>query len=359
LGKLRGTLTVWTGLALVALLALSGLHGCDWFGDPIEANFPPETEIDCPYAYEPIDEGGDVVMEWSGNDYDGYVTGFVWSFDDSVAGETQETSVLVKNVSAGTHVFEVSAVDNDDDVDPTPATCSFHVADAGALVERVVLAELITTKWCSACPKAEEALGSMIDEYGADGFCVVGYHDARYAADSLATPETVERIEWYTSDPNFPGESGAFPTVVFDGGRVVEGAGTVGQAEDDYRFEIDLRRDKGSPLTVAVDGDIGEEEGIVTIKVNVRDGLPGTSNVLRAVVIEDEVFSWGEHFNFVTRDILEEEALSVTAVGDSAVIERTFAVEPRWDPDHMDVVVFVQDDATKEVLQSSRLGNQQ
>ena len=39
------------------------------------------------------------------------------------------------------------------------------------------------------------------------------------------------------------------------------------------------------------------------------------------------------------------------------VVNKTFAVDPGWDPDKLDVVAFVQDDSNKEILQSAALKN--
>jgi hypothetical protein len=141
--------------------------------------------------------------------------------------------------------------------------------------------------------------------------------------------------------------------VFFDGLRYVQTAPTVPWATTAYRAEIDLRRASGSPLSVELSGDVGA--GNVTVKVKVRDQLSGGSKVLRTVVIEDDVLFAGDRFDFVARDILEDEPLTVAATGDSAVVTRTFAVGPSWNVANLDVVAFVQDDSTKEILQAGRL----
>jgi hypothetical protein len=61
------------------------------------------------------------------------------------------------------------------------------------------------------------------------------------------------------------------------------------------------------------------------------------------------------HFDFVARDLLEPQTLEVSAVGDTALVERFFTLEPSWDESELDVIAFVQDESTGEILQSARL----
>ena len=181
-----------------------------------------------------------------------------------------------------------------------------------------------------------------------DHFSVVSYNDVPH---SLSSPETDARIEWYTGSPDVP----PMPIVIFDGDwdDHVQGATDSTSAAAVYRQRIDEKRLAGSPLSLSVGGDMSR--GAVTAAVKVRSDLTGGPNVLRAVVVEDDVFADLEEHIYATRDILEDEVLAVAAAGDSAFVERSFAIEPEWNVDNLDVIVFVQDDATKEILQSGRL----
>jgi hypothetical protein len=60
-------------------------------------------------------------------------------------------------------------------------------------------------------------------------------------------------------------------------------------------------------------------------------------------------------YDFVARDLPADERLDLVAIGDSVTVQRQFSVDGSWIPDNMDVIVFVQDLATKEVIQSARL----
>jgi hypothetical protein len=340
------------------IAALSFTGGCDWFKDPVSTNLPPETEmVNCPGAGG-MTAGDDVLLEWSGMDPDGSVAGFRWTLDGSPAEETDDTFLLIPEVAEGEHVFTVAAIDNEGEADATPAVCSFTAAEAGGLVDRVVLAELLTTKFCSNCWKAELALDRMIRRYGADAFCVIAYHyddDEQIPPDPVATDESNARCDWYYENTEVGSSYGVFPLTIFDGGRFVVGADDTTSTKAAYAFETDLRLAVGSPISLSLEGAITSSRGDVRIHLTVRDPLTGGSNVMRAVVVEDGIVSGSYHFDFVARDFLEPEAVTASAVGDTMLVERSFTLDPTWDTSELDVIAFVQDESTGEILQSARL----
>ena len=110
-----------------SLLALSSLFtGCDK-GSPL-ANIPPETSI----FLTDIQLTGQnrlnsvVTMYWSGEDQDGYVTGYELSFDGTdwaftTASDSTFSFVIPSGQDTVDIPFYVRAMDNDGDVDPEPA----------------------------------------------------------------------------------------------------------------------------------------------------------------------------------------------------------------------------------------------
>jgi hypothetical protein len=333
---------------VAASLLLAVVAGCDWFNEPVEVNLLPDTTMEeCPPAG--LVAGEDAVVAWSGSDPDGDVATYRWTLDGTDSGETADTELVIQSVAEGDHVLEVAAVDDDGDADPSPAVCEFTAGPAGGLVPRVVLAELLTTRPCSNCPYAEAGLNAVLSQYGADSLCVIAYHDLAPPSDPMATPETVARIDWYMG-PSWA----SWPNVIFDGRRAVLGAESAAAAAAAYRVKIDARKAVGSPVSMRVAGSPGS--GSVTVTVKVREALTTTANVLRVVVIEDDVTVSTHEYDFVARDLLDDEPLSVAAVGDSAVVTRSVTVAPGWNESNLDVIAFVQDDLTKEVLQAVRLG---
>lgn len=345
-------------LVMVVIFPLA----CDWFESQPEANLPPETRIlECGASQEVV-EGEDVRFRWAGSDFDGSVVRFEVSYDEGPWEATPSDSMTIPDITRGEHVFRVRAVDDDGEADPDPAECRFTALAAGAPVERRVLVELFTTNECPNCPKAETALNALVADIGAETVSVVAYHDKpSYSPDSdpLATDGTDERIAWYTDDPAFPGDEDTWPTVVFDGLRVVVGAATATEAEALYRLETTARAETASPFSLRLEGEIGEEQGSLRVTVKAEDGPPEGSLVLRTVLIENDVKYrgyWATRFDYVARRLLDEEPIDLGAPGDSAVVERTFPVDPFWVVENLDLVAFVQDSATMEVFQSGRFG---
>lgn len=226
---------------------------------------------------------------------------------------------------------------------------------AGAIpAERTVMFELLTTRVCVNCWKAEDALELLRTTYGPLGPCVVAYHDYP-GPDPVATAETVARIDWYMSDPKFAPYDEQYPLVIVDGDSVVVGAATVAGAYAEYQQDFLARKAIGSPVTIKVEGSIAARDGDVDITVKVVDTMPLGPNVLRVVVAEEVVAATPDTFLYVARDLLDDETLLISAVGESVVVNRTFTVDPSWDVSELDVVAFVQDDSDKEILQSGAL----
>jgi len=338
--------TLFAVALLVVWVAAQG--GCDWFNDPVATNFLPTVTItDCPGAGDVL-SGEDVVVRWIGMDIDGDVVRYEWTYDDTVTGSTTADTLLLEDVAEGDHVFAVAAVDDDGD-EGAVATCSFSAGPAGGLVDRNILVEFLTDFACVNCPNGEEALHNLMDEYGADRLCVVAYHTLL----PVGSNETIARENWYKDHPEYPGSSG-HPAAIFDGRRVVEGATSVPVAEADYEFEIELRQPVGSPLTMSLTGDLSARAAL-TAKIRVEDALPGGDYVIRTVVMENDV-SFAHHlFPFVARDILDDQTLTLTAVGDSTEVNYDVTLDPGWNVANLDAVAFVQNDDTLEIIQATRL----
>ncbi len=92
------------------------------------ANKAPETEILSPASGAVTSSG--VVIEWSGRDPDGSLSGFEIRFDDGAWVELPATTTRYEKtgLALGSHVAQVRAKDNFNVVDPTPAAVTFTVA---------------------------------------------------------------------------------------------------------------------------------------------------------------------------------------------------------------------------------------
>jgi len=124
---------------------------CEKFTDPPYPNQPPETTI----ANIPVENDTlfpIVTLHWNGGDSDGYVAGYEYRYitynlflGDSVVSDwklTNQTSItltLVSNDSLNKQRFQVRAIDNVGDIDPTPAEKVFYTWKAIPPVTKIVL----------------------------------------------------------------------------------------------------------------------------------------------------------------------------------------------------------------------------
>ena len=344
---------VWCEVAVVAVLAFVIAGGCDWFNDPSQINLPPETTITACPSSSLVPPGDDVTIEWEGSDPDGQVVEYQWTFDDTLGGTTTETDTLIASVEEGTHTFAVASVDDDGEIDASPAECTF-TASLGDYVERVVLCELLTTKICPNCWVADYALVRSLHEFGRENLSVVSYHYSP-PPDPLNTEEVSDRCDWYYT---FFDIATVFPVTIFEGLTADDGAADTTSTIIAYRMQIEARQAIGSPVSIELDGEIDGGRGSVTATVRVHHQLTGGPHTLRMMVVEDGIDDGTHIVNFVVRDILEEEPLAVSAPGDFISVTRDFVIDG-WNPQNLDVVAFVQDDTSAEILQSGRLLTEQ
>ena len=343
----------WCEVAVVAVLAFVIAGGCDRFNDPSQINHPPETTItECPSSWL-VPPGDDVTIKWEGSDPDGQVVEYQWTFDDTLGGTTTETDTLIASVEEGTHTFAVASVDDDGEIDASPAECTF-TASLGDYVERVVLCELLTTKICPNCWVADYALVRSLHEFGRENLSVVSYHYSP-PPDPLNTEEVSDRCDWYYT---FFDIATVFPVTIFEGLTADDGAADTTSTIIAYRMQIEARQAIGSPVSIELDGEIDGGRGSVTATVRVHHQLTGGPHTLRMMVVEDGIDDGTHIVNFVVRDILEEEPLAVSAPGDFISVTRDFVIDG-WNPQNLDVVAFVQDDTSAEILQSGRLLTEQ
>jgi hypothetical protein len=209
-----------------------------------------------------------------------------------------------------------------------------------AAEDRVVLTELFTATWCATCPYADVALDSLALEMGEDSLAVLQYH----VSDSLATSETTARADWYL-DPI------RLPNALFDGTTSVHEVSSVPDAYSKYRQKIEERLQVPSPLMIEGSVTADDTSGQVSAKIRVLEAFSDEALRFYGVLYENEL----DEFNYVVRDILPTEELAISTPGDSAEVTMAFSLDPLWDHEKMGMVVFVQSDSTRQVLQSTRI----
>lgn len=216
-------------------------------------------------------------------------------------------------------------------------------------VSRAVLAELFTGTWCTYCQGAEGALDKLANEYPRTQLTVLEWHNG----DEYVPPDgsATDREEYYAVD--------GWPTAEFDGVEEVVGGSTDPDDQgtyDNYKAKIDLRLAIATELTITVDGSQGASTGTMNANITAVGDITATDLKVRFVIYEDHqetVFVDGREYRLrytvVNGTMVEPITISN---GQSIEFTKTFDIDPGWDRSKLGTVVFVQSDATKEVLQS-------
>lgn len=206
--------------------------------------------------------------------------------------------------------------------------------------QRTTLAELFSATWCLYCTYAEPALSQLAEKYGSSKLVVLEYH----TNDEVSNSKTEARAQWY--------DVLGLPTVQFDGNTPVVGGAF--NLQSIYEKNIQKRLAVAPVVDLTLSGVIGEQSGQVKVTITPLGSTTPSNVKLRWVIYEDNVNIKGKYHRFIVRDILAEDQLKLQGTTPS-IVSKSFAINPAWNYKNLGLVAFVQDDKTKEVLQTTIL----
>ena len=222
---------------------------------------------------------------------------------------------------------------------------------AGSLksAPRKVLAELFTNTSCSSCAPANPALDDVYQRHH-DIMTVIRYH---VWWPSPYDPFYQSNIEDNTTRTNYYGVSGV-PNLRIDG------LINAGYQYGNWESQILDRAQIESPilLQLQLSYDSTSRTGQIIAFVTAEQSADFNNLHLRYALVEDNVHynaSNGEDIhNQVMRDMLPDaDGVPINIqVGQTVVDTQSFSVDTSWVAENCQVVVFVQNDQTKEVYQS-------
>ena len=251
---------------------------------------------------------------------------------------------------------------------------------------RVVLAEFITGAGCEPCTSADLAFDAELKRYSRDELALIVYHMHAPTSDPMSNASAEARFKYY--------DVRGAPTVFLDGEHVTPGEGMKSEAQrvfDALDQEVARRLAKPEAAHIKLAGNL--ENGIVKVNA-VVDGVQDSGHPLRLMLalLENEVSYSGENgLRFhpmvarnVATPVASEPAGFVVEAGRRGRFQYSFALdeistenlryydwyvadlykrvgikatfrEKRYviDPKNLSVVAFIQDQATKQVLQAA------
>ncbi|MCK4289287.1 MAG: Omp28-related outer membrane protein [Bacteroidales bacterium] len=224
--------------------------------------------------------------------------------------------------------------------------CSF--LNAQQVARDKVIVEIATGCWCPYCPGA--AMG---------------------ADDLVANGHDVAIIEYHNGDPyaniasNYRNGSyynvSGYPTAKFDGTLTVVGGSNTQSMYPQYLPRYNQRIDVNSSFTIDVQG---VTYGLIDFEANITVEKVSTSSAsnikLHLVLTESNIeYNWQgmSELNFVER-LMTPNHLGTSidfSGGNTQQVILNFNLEDDWVYENCEVVVFMQNNTTKEILQGTKL----
>ena len=209
-----------------------------------------------------------------------------------------------------------------------------------------VLLEITTGTWCPYCPGA--AMGA--DDLIANGHdvAVIEHH----GGDSYEYPGSTTRIGYY-------GHTG-YPTAEFDGILTVPGGSATVSYYPQYLPRYQQRIAIPASFSIEMEG---SSSGLIDFDVDVTIEMvdPYTANDIRlfCFVTESEIQEYWQgqdHLNFVNRMAIPSANGIQLDFSGGNIIEHnySFSIDPSWVTEHCELVIFLQNYTTKEVLNASK-----
>jgi PKD repeat protein len=211
---------------------------------------------------------------------------------------------------------------------------------------QMVVLEIGTGTWCQFCPGASMGASDLLSN--GHNVAVVKYH----SGDSFTIPASSSRIGYY-------GISG-YPTSIFDGVHTHSG-GSTNQSLYPTFLPLYQQRDAiPSSFLIDISGTSSGNDYDITLSLNKVAAYNGTNIVVHLVLTESNIpFSWqGQtQVNQATRMMVPDQFGTVLdfSDGDMQIIGLSFTRNTDWVANNLELVAFIQDNDTKEILQGSKV----
>ncbi|MDD2332018.1 MAG: Omp28-related outer membrane protein [Candidatus Cloacimonetes bacterium] len=211
-----------------------------------------------------------------------------------------------------------------------------------ALPRNLVVVEIGTGTWCQYCPGAAMGADDLVDNGHA--VAIIENHNG----DNYANTYSNARNTYY-------GITG-YPTAFFDGLNPTVGGSNTQSMYSNYLVGVNARLSVASHYTISAVGTMEGNNINLYATVQKPEDDTNTNVLLHCVITESDIqqnWQGQTHLNFVTRLMAPNQSGSSInlATGEQVTIPLTTTWNTSWNIAHAEVIFFLQNNSTKEILQ--------
>ncbi|MCK4568717.1 MAG: T9SS type A sorting domain-containing protein [Bacteroidales bacterium] len=209
-----------------------------------------------------------------------------------------------------------------------------------------VVVEIATGTWCPSCPGA--AMGAEDLVANGHDVAIIEYHSGDDYQNSAAT----SRLGYYGTQ--------YLPTAYFDGGSAIVGGGNTSMYLQ-YRARYYQKIEIPSSFSIDIQG---SSSGLIDYNVDVTiemvDPYAGPDIRLRCAITESEIpeyWQGQDHLSYVERMMLpNHNGYTLDFSGGNIINQNyTFSLDPSWVAEHCEIVIFLQEQGTRQILNASKM----
>jgi hypothetical protein len=215
--------------------------------------------------------------------------------------------------------------------------------------DRKVLIEIFTNSHCSLCPTAHNIIDNYLAGPNGNKISYIYYHMVYPYSDD---PLYWESMEGSDARDNYYNPVSATPQGWFDGDHQGSSSG--------WTASLDNFVGTKSPLKIVLNGSRNTNQFFINAQLTRTGNIIDNDLVIHFVVAEDlycDGRNTGSNHKHVMRKMLptsDGQSFSID-LNETKNIPQTINLEPLWDADSLNVVVFVQSAASKTIYQSETI----
>jgi len=227
-------------------------------------------------------------------------------------------------------------------------TINASAEESTPTVNSTVVLELFTETWCGPCKNSDLATDKLREDYSNEELVILEFHYDQNG-DPFFTDETNYRFnQYYDFD--------SWPSAMFDGHLEKVGSGDIDEIYAEYKENVESRlQDKSHFFITITNTNYQKDSGYVSAYIAERTDSKRSNLTIFTVIFRDKLhFDGGngiiEH-RYVVRNLISERFK-----GPTQAVEYNYTLpndsQYLKSGDNLGIVVFVQDDDTKEIVQA-------